>query len=71
VHYLKKKKFFSKGILNAAELLRLDDVRDVCTEFYTKTIDDENCLVVKDIADARVITDLSEKCLSHALKRLV
>jgi len=57
-------------MLDGAELLQLNDVRDACVEFYTKTMDDENCLTVKNIADSKAMTDLSEKCLNYAAKRL-
>lgn len=61
--------YFFKGILNGAELFQLNDIRDICIEYLTKTINDENCLVIKDIADSRVKVDLSKKCLKYALKR--
>jgi len=34
-----------------------------------RTLVDNNCLMIKDIADSRGITELSRNCLEHALAR--
>ena len=34
-----------------------------------KTLVDNNCLKIKDIADSRGITELSQKCLEYILAR--
>jgi len=60
---------FLKGILNGADIMRLEDVRNECVKFLMQIMCDETCLMIKYIADARMIVPLSEKCLNNALKR--
>jgi len=62
---------FFKGILNAADMFQMDDVRDECLKFYKYLLHDGNCLEIKEIADTRAMTSLSEMCYDYALKRFL
>lgn len=54
-------------MLNASELLKLEDVKVKCVEFLINGVNDINCLVFKEIGDARMINILSFICFNHAL----
>ncbi|KAL4122913.1 hypothetical protein QTP88_015164 [Uroleucon formosanum] len=58
-------------ILNAADMFQMEDVRDKCIKYYMCLLHDSNCLEIKEIADTRAMTTLSEICLNHALKHFL
>jgi len=61
---------FLKEILNGAEFLQLADARFECVKFFTeKLMNDDNYLMIKDMADFRDITELSQNCIKYALSR--
>lgn len=62
---------FLKRILNAADMFQMEDVRDKCIKYYMCLLHDSNCLEIKEIADTRAMTTLSEICLNHALKHFL
>jgi len=61
---------FLKEILNGADFLQLADARVECVKFFTENmINDNNYLMIKDMADFREITELSQNCVEYALSR--
>jgi len=60
---------FFKEMSLAAELFLMTDVRNECIAYYIWSLSDDNCFTIKDIADVTAMTELSEKCLNHALRR--
>jgi len=61
---------FLKEILNGADFLQLTDARVECVKFIIKNvINDNNYLRIKDLADFRDITELSQNCIEYALSR--
>lgn len=63
--------FFFKEILNAGDMFQMEDVRNECLKYYLLCLRDSNCLTIKEIADSRSMTKLSEKCLEYALERFL
>ncbi|XP_022176810.1 kelch-like protein 17 isoform X2 [Myzus persicae] len=55
-------------MLFGAELFLMNDVRDECISYYKRSLSDENCLTIKEIADIRGMTKLSEECFNYALQ---
>jgi len=60
---------FLKEMIYGADLFQMEDVRNECISYYSLSLCDKNCLTIKDIADLRAMTELSAKCLNHALER--
>ncbi|KAF0754874.1 kelch-like protein 21 [Aphis craccivora] len=60
----------AEEILNGADFLQLADARVECVKFFTENmINDNNYLMIKDMADFREITELSQNCVEYALSR--
>lgn len=61
---------FLKEILIGAEFLQLADARVKCVKFFTENVmNDNNYLMIKEMADFRGITELSQNCIEYALSR--
>lgn len=60
---------FLKEMIYGADLFQMEDVRNECIAYCNRSLCDENCLTIKVIADIRAMTELSAKCLKHALER--
>jgi len=52
----------------ASNFLLLNDVKKECLNYIEQTIDIENLMTIKNIADKNKIRDLHELCLSYILK---
>jgi len=59
---------FLKRLLKGADILQLIDVKDLCFEFLLRSINGENWLDIKAIADSRMMVNLSIICFKWALK---
>jgi len=59
---------FLKRILKGADILQLFDVQDLCIEFLLKSINGENWLKIKTIADSRMMVNLPIVCFQWAVK---
>jgi len=57
-----------KRLLKAADILQLFDVQDLCVEFLLRSINCENWLNIKAIADSRMMVNLPIVCFKWALK---
>ncbi|XP_022179596.1 kelch-like protein 2 isoform X2 [Myzus persicae] len=55
-------------LLKAADILQLFDVQDLCIEFLLRSINGENWLNIKAIADSRMMVNLPIVCFQWALK---
>ncbi|XP_025191893.1 kelch-like protein 17 [Melanaphis sacchari] len=60
-----------EAILNGADIFQIKKVQRRCVKFLSKTLRDDNCLMIKNIADLRLITDLSDYCLKYTLKNFL
>ncbi|XP_001945780.1 kelch-like protein 3 [Acyrthosiphon pisum] len=58
-------------MLNAADMLQMEDIRNECVKYYMCMVHDINCLEFKETADLRAMTTLSEICLNYALQRFL
>ncbi|KAL5244905.1 hypothetical protein ACI65C_012315 [Semiaphis heraclei] len=56
-------------MIYGADLFQMGDVRNECIAYCNRSLCDENCLTIKVIAEIRAMTELSAKCLKHALER--
>lgn len=57
-----------KRLLKAADILQLIDVQDLCIKFLLKSINGENWLNIKEIADSKMMVNMSNVCFQWALK---
>lgn len=56
-----------KRLLKGADILQLIDVQDLCIEFLLRSINGENWLNIKEIADSRMMVNMSNVCFQWAL----